>query len=216
MRLMVVPRLSMTRRPHDAQRPDVHYRHLRLHGWSVDRSSQTFPSDSADTPDRTRPVQHHSIRNQGTLIFATPQPVTTATIKQAVATPNALTADGARKCCLPCDRRWPVRKTGLDSSNSFSPTAKSEMKRSCSEPVAPSRRQPPPVHHWHRLDSEQLLDAEGGRIRHGTFTYIGKVEVKQQLDVLFKKLERPVLSAISHWTAPAGRRWSRIPPPSVI
>ena len=33
---------------------------------------------------------------------------------------------------------------------------------------------------------------------HGTFTYIGKVEeVKQQLDALFKKLERPVLSDIT-------------------
>ena len=99
-------------------------------------------------------------------------------------------------------------RRGFDSGNSFS-HRQPEMKRSCSNccTIASATAACSPLA---SARPEQLLDAEGGRLR-GTFTYIGKVEeVKQQLRCLVQEIGAGGAQRY-HWTAPAGRRWSRIP-----
>lgn len=136
--------------------------------------------------------------NQVRSLFAAPQPVTTTTIKQAVRYTERLTADGGTEV-LPALRQ--ALKSQQDASRLQQLILLTDGQIGNEEELFEL------LHH--RVGTRRLFTigigatpnshlmrkmAEFGR---GTFTYIGKIEeVKDKLDGLFKKLERPVLSDI--------------------
>ena len=132
-------------------------------------------------------------------LFSTPQPVTTATIKQAIRYTEHLSADGGTEV-LPALRQ--ALRSPQDSSRLQQIILLTDGQIGNEEELFEL------LHH--QLATRRLFTigigstpnshlmrktAEFGR---GTFTYIGNVnEVKDKLDGLFKKLERPVLNAIT-------------------
>lgn len=148
--------------------------------------------------------------NQVRSLFAAPQPVTTTTIRQAVRYTEHLTADGGTEV-LPALRQ--ALKSPQDASRLQQFILLTDGQIGNEEELFEL------LHH--RVGTRRLFTigigatpnshvmrkmAEFGR---GTFTYIGKIEeVKEKLDALFKKLERPVLSDISL----DGTGWSTLEP----
>ena len=137
--------------------------------------------------------------NQVRSLFATPQPVTTATIKQAVRYTERLTADGGTEVL-------PALRQALASPQD---EARLQQLILLTDGQIGNEEELFELLH-HRVGNRRLftigigstpnsyLMRKAADFGHGTFTYIGKVEeVKQQLDALFKKLERPVLSDIT-------------------
>ncbi|MBS0171899.1 MAG: marine proteobacterial sortase target protein [Nitrospira sp.] len=137
--------------------------------------------------------------NQVRSLFATPQPVTTTTIKQAVRYTEHLTADGGTEVV-------PALRQALKSPQD---TSRLQQLILLTDGQIGNEDELFELLH-HRVGARRLFTigigatqnsylmrkmAEFGR---GTFTYIGKIdEVKEKLDALFKKLERPVLSDIT-------------------
>ena len=155
------------------------------------------------TQDRFNIIQfNNTVRS----LFSVLQPVTTATIKQAIRYTEQLSADGGTEV-LPALRQ--ALKGPQDSARVQQIVLLTDGQVGNEEELFEL------LHH--RAGTRRLFTigigatpnshlmrkiAEFGR---GTFTYVGKVdEVKEQLDGLFKKLE-PRCSAISRSTKPAGR-----------
>ena len=137
--------------------------------------------------------------NQVRSLFASPQPVSITTIKQAVRYTEHLTAEGGTEV-LPALRQ--ALKSPQDASRLQQLILLTDGQIGNEEELFEL------LHH--RVGNRRLftigigstpnsyLMRKAADFGHGTFTYIGKVEeVKQQLDALFKKLERPVLSDIT-------------------
>lgn len=136
--------------------------------------------------------------NQVRSLFATPQPVTTTTIKQAVRYTEQLSAAGGTEVL-------PALRQALKSPQD--PSRLQQLILLTDGQIGNEEELFELLHH--RVGTRRLFTigigatpnsylmrkvAEFGR---GTFTYIGKIEeVKDKLDGLFKKLERPVLSDI--------------------
>jgi Ca-activated chloride channel family protein len=132
-------------------------------------------------------------------LFPVPQPVTTATIKQAIRYTERLSADGGTEV-LPALRQ--ALKSPQDSSRLQQIILLTDGQVGNEEELFELSH--------HRIGTRRLFTigigatpnshlmrkmAESGR---GTFTSVGKLdEVKDKLDGLFKKLERPVLSDIT-------------------
>lgn len=147
------------------------------------------------TQDRFNIIQFNNIVRS---LFPTPQPVTTTTIKQAVRYTEQLSADGGTEV-LPALRQ--ALKSPQDRSRFQQIILLTDGQVGNEEVLFEL------LHH--RIGTRRLFTigigstpnshlmrkaAESG---HGTFTYIGNVnEVKDKLDGLFKKLERPVLNDI--------------------
>ena len=148
------------------------------------------------TQDRFNIIQFN---NRVRSLFPTPQPVTTTTIKQAIRYTEHLSADGGTEV-LPALRQ--ALKSPQDSSRLQQIILLTDGQVGNEEELFELLHQ--------RVGSRRLFTigigstpnshlmrktAESGR---GTFTYIGNVnEVKDKLDGLFKKLERPVLHDIT-------------------
>ena len=157
------------------------------------------------TQDRFNIIQFNNIVRS---LFSVPQPVTTATIKQAIHYTERLSADGGTEV-LPALRQ--ALKSPQDRSRLQQILLLTDGQVGNEEELFEL------LHH--HVGSRRLFTigigstpnshlmrkaAESGR---GTFTHIGNVnEVKTKLDGLFKKLERPVLSDIT--IDPAG--WSNL------
>lgn len=136
--------------------------------------------------------------NQVRSLFASPQPVSITTIKQAVRYTEHLTAEGGTEV-LPALRQ--ALKSPQDASRLQQLILLTDGQIGNEEDLFELLQ--------HRVGTRRLFTigigatpnsyvmrkvAEFGR---GTFTYIGKIEeVKEKLDGLFKKLERPVFSDI--------------------
>ncbi len=148
------------------------------------------------TQDRFNLIQfNHRVRS----LFPAPQPVTTTTIKQAVRYTEHLSADGGTEL-LPALRQ--ALKGPQDRSRLQQIILLTDGQVGNEEELFEL------LHH--RIGTRRLFTigigstpnshlmrkaAESGR---GTFTYIGNVtEVKDKLDDLFRKLERPVLNDIT-------------------
>lgn len=148
------------------------------------------------TQDRFNIIQFN---NRVRSLFRTPQPVTTSTIKQAIRYSEQLSADGGTEV-LPALRQ--ALKSPQDGSRLQQIILLTDGQVGNEEELFEL------LHH--RIGSRRLFTigigstpnshlmrkaAESGR---GTFTYVGTVnEVKDKLDALFKKLDRPVLNDIT-------------------
>ncbi len=171
------------------------------------RSSLAAALTRLTAQDRFNIIQFN---NQVRSLFAAPQPVTATTIKQAVRYTEHLTADGGTEV-LPALRQ--ALKSQQDASRLQQLILLTDGQIGNEEELFEL------LHH--RVGTRRLFTigigatpnshlmrkmAEFGR---GTFTYIGKIEeVKDKLDGLFKKLERPVLSDI----VLDGAGWSTLEP----
>ena len=148
------------------------------------------------TQDRFNIIQfNNTVRS----LFATPQPVMTATIARAIRYTEHLSADGGTEVL-------PALREALHSPEDGSRLQ--QMILLTDGQVGNEEELFELLHH--RLGSRRLFTIGIGatpnshlmrkmaEIGRGTFTYIGNVnEVKEKLDGLFKKLERPVLNAIT-------------------
>jgi Ca-activated chloride channel family protein len=148
--------------------------------------------------------------NQVRSLFAAPQPVSISTIKQAVRYTEHLTADGGTEV-LPALRQ--ALNSPQDASRLQQLLLLTDGQIGNEDELFELVQ--------HRIGTRRLFTigigatpnsyvmrkaAEFGR---GTFTYIGKIEeVKETLDALLKKLERPVLSDITL----DGSGWSTLEP----
>ncbi|TKB92369.1 MAG: marine proteobacterial sortase target protein [Nitrospira sp.] len=147
------------------------------------------------TQDRFNVIQfNNTVRS----LFSAPQPVTTAAMRKAIRYVEGLSADGGTEI-LPALRQ--ALKSPQDS------TRRQQIVLMTDGQVGNEDELFELLHH--RLGTRRLFTigigstpnshlmrktAEFGR---GTFTYVGHVdEVKNKLDALFKKLERPVLNDI--------------------
>lgn len=147
------------------------------------------------TQDRFNIIQFN---NRVRSLFPTPQPVTTTTIKQAIRYSEQLSADGGTEVL-------PALRQALKS-----PQDRSRLQQIILLTDGQVGNEEELFELLHlRIGTRRLFTigigstpnshlmrkaAESGR---GTFTYIGNVnEVKDKLDGLFKKLERPVLNDI--------------------
>ncbi len=167
-------------------------------GPSIDQAKRALAAalTRLSTQDRFNIIQfNHTVRS----LFSVPQPVTISTIKQAVRYTEQLSADGGTEV-LPALRQ--ALKSPQDSSRLQQIILLTDGQVGNEEELFELLHQ--------RVGSRRLFTigigstpnshlmrtaAEFGR---GTFTYIGKVEeVEQQLERLFKKLERPVLGEIT-------------------
>ncbi len=167
-------------------------------GPSIEQAKQSLASalTRLTTQDRFNIIQfNNTVRS----LFPGPQPVTTATIKQAVRYTEQLSADGGTEV-LPALRQ--ALKSPVDN-------ARLQQIILLTDGQVGNEDELFELLHQH-VGSRRLFTigigstpnshlmrkaAEFGR---GTFTYIGKIdEVKDKLDSLFKKLERPVLSDIT-------------------
>ena len=149
-----------------------------------------------NTQDRFNIIQfNNTVRS----LFSTPQPVTTTTVKRAIRYTEHLSADGGTEI-LSAVRE--ALKSPQDSSRLQQMILLTDGQVGNEEELFEL------LHH--RLASRRLLTIGIGstpnshlmrkmaEIGRGTFTSIGNVnEVKEKLDGLFKKLERPVLTAIT-------------------
>jgi Ca-activated chloride channel family protein len=148
------------------------------------------------TQDRFNLIQfNNTVRS----LFPTPQPVTTKTIQQALRYTDHLSANGGTEI-LPALRQ--ALKSPQDSSRLQQIILLTDGQVGNEEELFELLHQ--------RVGSRRLFTigigsapnshlmrktAESGR---GTFTYIGNVnEVKEKLDSLFRKLERPALHGIT-------------------
>ncbi len=167
-------------------------------GPSIDQAKQSLAAalTRLTTQDRFNIIQfNNTVRS----LFSAPQPVTTTTIKQAVRYTEQLSADGGTEV-LPALRQ--ALKSPVDNARLQQIILLTDGQVGNEEELFELLHQ--------RVGTRRLFTigigstpnshlmrkaAESGR---GTFTYIGKVdEVKDKLDGLFKKLERPVLSDIT-------------------
>ena len=167
-------------------------------GPSIEQAKQSLASalTRLTTQDRFNIIQfNNTVRS----LFSGPQPVTTATIKQAVRYTEQLSADGGTEV-LPALRQ--ALKSPVDNARLQQIILLTDGQVGNEDELFELLQQ--------RVGTRRLFTigigstpnshlmrkaAEFGR---GTFTYIGKVdEVKDKLDSLFKKLERPVLSDIT-------------------
>ena len=147
------------------------------------------------TQDRVNVIQfNNTVRS----VFSSPQPVTTAAMRKAIRYVEGLSADGGTEM-LPALRQ--ALKSPQDS------TRLQQIILITDGQVGNEDELFELLHH--RLGTRRVFTigigstpnshlmrktAEFGR---GTFTYVGNVsEVKNKLDALFKKLERPVLNDI--------------------
>jgi Ca-activated chloride channel homolog len=147
------------------------------------------------TQDRFNVIQfNNTVRS----LFSAPQPVTTAAMRKAIRYVEGLSADGGTEI-LPALRQ--ALKSPQDS------TKRQQIVLITDGQVGNEDELFELLHH--RLGTRRLftigigstpnshLMRKTAEIGHGTFTYVGNVnEVKDKLDALFKKLERPVLNDI--------------------
>lgn len=167
-------------------------------GPSIDQAKRALAAalPRLSMQDRFNIIQfNHTVRS----LFAVPQPVTTTTIKQAIHYTEHLSADGGTEV-LPALRQ--ALKSPQENARLQQIILLTDGQVGNEEELFELLHQ--------RVGTRRLFTigigstpnshlmrkaAEFGR---GTFTYIGKVEeVEQQLERLFKKLERPVLTDVS-------------------
>jgi len=167
-------------------------------GPSIDQAKRALAAalTRLSMQDRFNIIQfNHTVRS----LFSVPQPVTITTIKQAVRYTGQLYADGGTEV-LPALRQ--ALKSPQDSSRLQQIMLLTDGQIGNEEELFELLHQ--------RLGTRRLftigigstpnshLMRTAAQFGRGTFTYIGKVEeVEQQLERLFKKLERPVLGDIT-------------------
>lgn len=167
-------------------------------GPSIDQAKRALAAalTRLSTRDRFNIIRfNHTVRS----LFAVPQPVTTATIKQAVRYTEQLSADGGTEV-LPALRQ--ALKSPPDSSRLQQIILVTDGQVGNEEELFELLHQ--------RVGTRRLftigigstpnshLMRNAAAFGRGTFTYIGKAdEVEQKLDHLFQKLERPVLQDIA-------------------